>query len=108
MAELDKIAKDAETIAGIKSNAQEMKGYIVKVLSDAGSEDPVGQADAVIAAVLSGASVRNFLAGSDNASPGQRPGIISAGGKPRTTGYTNQSTGYGRQAPGQATVHGQD
>ncbi len=89
--ELEQIANDPDVIKGVREDAKAMHDEIIKVLSDSGSEDPVGQADAIIAAVQSGQSVRNFLSGADNASPGQRPGIISAGGKPRTRGWTDQN-----------------
>src|SRR5205809_1464771 len=103
--ELEAIARDPTTIKGVRADTIAMKNAIIKVLSDGGNEDPIGQSDAIIAAVQSGSSVANFL---NIYSPGQRPGILSASGVARTRGYTNQSEGYGRQAPGQATVHGQE
>lgn len=102
---LEQLARDPDVVAAIRQELPTMKNFIIKNLSDEGSEDPVGQADAIIAAVRSGSSVANFL---NIYTPGQRPGILSASGRPRTTGYTNQSTGYGHQAPGQATVSGQE
>jgi hypothetical protein len=104
LVELDEIARDPDNIKGVRANPMAMKNALVKILSDGGNEDPVGQSDAIIAAVQSGSSVANFL---NIYSPGQRPGILSAGGRPRTTGWSNQNNGE-RQAPGQATVSGQD
>src|SRR6266849_2468155 len=99
LVELDAIAKDPDIIKGVRANTVAMKNAIIKILSDGGNEDPIGQSDAIIAAVQSGSSVANFL---NIYSPGQRPGILSAGGRPRTTGWTNQNNGE-RQAPGHAT-----
>ncbi len=80
------------------------KGEIVSIFKAEGAEDPEGTAEAVIRAVLRGdANSNNFTS---LFTPGQRPGILSAGGRKRTQGYSTGRNYSGRVDDERATVTG--